>query len=112
MAGYAIYARHCQICHGPRGDGEATDDVSRISPGPTSFTTPEFSNKTRDHIRRVVSEGGKALGMNPMMPKWKTILTDREIDLVSLFVSTVGQEGQIRGLNPREIANYPATTTQ
>ena len=95
-AGYAIYRRHCQICHGPRADGNHAAYFEDDEAGTLGFTSPEFARKTEAHIKRVIREGGQATGLHPLMPEWKSILTDREIDLVTRFVTAVGREGRIR----------------
>ena len=81
-AGRAIYAQHCAVCHGPRGEG-VQDGAPALSTLTTSGTT---SSETL--IRRIKLGGIQ-------MPPMQTVLTEQQIRDVALFVEyELGADGR------------------
>lgn len=92
--GFLIYKAHCQNCHGKHADGKGK------FPGlenhtPTDFTSAAF-DKTPKEMRQVIRDGGLASGLDPLMPKWDTILSETEIRQVVYFIYAVHEEGEMR----------------
>lgn len=94
-AGHVLYKAHCQTCHGKAGDGTGTFSGLTENTPRIDFTAPAF-NLTRKEIKQVIAEGGAKLGKDPLMPAWKTLLTDQQIDQLAYFIFTVNREGGIR----------------
>lgn len=93
--GYEIYTTYCKNCHGKRGDGNGF--FSGLSP---DQDMPDFRDasfkRSKESLRRVIQEGGTTTGLDPMMPGWKTVLSNEEIDQVTYFIHRLNQEGEIR----------------
>jgi hypothetical protein len=75
-----LYRVSCSRCHGNEGKGDGPDGPHMGVPMP-DFTDPA-SLKLRDGeaLRKVIQEGGGAVGLSPMMPPWKGILNEQELD--------------------------------
>ncbi len=95
VKGYDIYVTYCQNCHGKRGDGNGS--FSGLS---DAQTLPDFReasfNRSKSVLKRVIREGGTSTGLDPMMPGWKTVLTDEEMNQVVYFIHRLNQEGSLR----------------
>ncbi len=98
LAGFQTYKAHCQNCHGKRVDGKGTFTGLNEIKTPADFTSKAFS-KSKKEIKKIIRNGGAAAGLSPMMPKWKTILSDEEITQVVYFLQAVNEEGGIRQRN-------------
>lgn len=78
----AKYEAVCARCHGLDGKGEPALDSQQggMAPRP-DFTDPAWQARTRDEqIRRVVLEGGAAVGKSRDMPAWRGFFEDDELD--------------------------------
>lgn len=88
----AQFAMHCSRCHGLDGRGEP----STVPPGGTprpDFTRASWQAGVSDaHLRRVVQEGGAAVGLSPEMPSWKGVFSERELELLVRHLRTFGAE--------------------
>lgn len=88
-AGKEIYAQYCALCHGEQGQGDGSLSAN-LDPKPRDHTDGAYMNAlTDDHLLKVVSEGGAAAGLAPIMPAWKGILADQQILDVIAFVRTL-----------------------
>ncbi len=77
---YNIFRTNCSRCHGPEGRGNGPDAPLLGIPLP-DFTSDKFqSSRNDDHLRTVISEGGMAKGLSPLMPPWGLVLTNAEVD--------------------------------
>lgn len=87
--GQQVYAKHCQVCHGPDGRGNGPAAPSLI-PHPRDFTAGQFKYKTTapgqppsdDDLRQTIRDGLTASAM----PYWKDLLSDQEIDAVVQYI--------------------------
>jgi len=81
-----LYRVSCSRCHGNEGKGDGPDGPHMGVPMP-DLTAPA-SLKSRDDIalRQVILEGGPAVGMSPMMPPWKGILNEQEVDGIVRYI--------------------------
>lgn len=77
----AKYEAVCARCHGLDGKGEpALDGQGGMAPRP-DFTDPAWQARTSDEqIRRIVLEGGAALGRSRDMPAWRGFFDEDELD--------------------------------
>lgn len=99
-AGRELFARHCAICHGERGDGRGIR--RNLSTRPQDFTDPAW--RRRSPPRRVyylIREGRQGTAM----AGWKTLDADQVWDLVAYLRSlatpaTRGQASEVS--SPRE----------
>ncbi len=83
--GKAVYVAYCQFCHGYGGRGNGVD-AAGLRPAPPDFNDPEFYSawKDGDWFWRV----SESLPMRAM-PKWKTVLDERQRWAVANYVRYV-----------------------
>lgn len=63
-----IYKERCVTCHGDTGKGDGAGAAS-LNPKPRSFADAAWQKKTDDaRLRKVIVEGGPAVGLSPLMP--------------------------------------------
>ena len=88
-AGKEIYEQYCALCHGSQGQGDGSLSAN-LDPKPRDHTDGAYMNAlTDEHLLKVVSEGGGAVGLAPIMPAWKGILSEQQILDVIGFVRTL-----------------------
>lgn len=88
----AQFAMHCSRCHGLDGRGEPTSVPPGGTPRP-DFTLASWQAGVSDaHLRRVVQEGGAAVGLSPEMPSWKGVFSERELELLLRHLRGFGHE--------------------
>jgi mono/diheme cytochrome c family protein len=62
-----VFAQRCSVCHGPRGEGDGPGSIG-LEPKPRNFHDPAWqASVTDEHLRRVIVEGGGAVGKSPLM---------------------------------------------
>ena len=86
--GASLYKTYCVTCHGDTGKGDGVASAS-LSPKPANFADAAFW-KTRDDaaVKKVIKEGGLAVGKSAMMMAWGTVLDDAKIDAVIKHIKT------------------------
>jgi len=86
--GAALYTTYCVTCHGSTGKGDGAASAS-LDPKPADFSDPAFW-KTRDDaaVKKVIKEGGAAVGKSAMMIAWGSVLDDAKIDAVIKHIKT------------------------
>jgi mono/diheme cytochrome c family protein len=63
-----VFATRCTPCHGSKGAGDGPASAG-LTPKPRNFQDPAWqSSVTDDHIEKVISYGGAAVGKSPAMP--------------------------------------------
>ena len=73
-SGRALFAQHCAICHGVRGDGRGMRSGSLSSP-PRDFTNPAWrDSRGPDAVFEVITRGVAATAM----PAWGPVLGSSE----------------------------------
>jgi mono/diheme cytochrome c family protein len=84
QAGKEVFQQNCVICHGPKGKGD----------GPAAAGLPakpaNFSERSSSEQRQlnVVTNGGAAEKLSPVMPPWGESLTEQQIRDVVAYVRT------------------------
>ena len=87
--GSAVYLKSCANCHGRAGDGRGTLAAS-LKVKPTDFTAPGVLARRSDWELYVVTrDGGKALGLAPVMFGWGKLISDQEIRDVTAYVRSL-----------------------
>jgi mono/diheme cytochrome c family protein len=98
--GALIYAQHCVICHGDKGDGDTR--VRRgLSAPPTNFTTVESRKElTRERMLRSVSDGLPGTAMMAFGSR----LSHTEITAVVDYIRSTFMTGKANASLPPKIA--------
>jgi len=78
----------CISCHGESGAGDGIVGAA-LDPRPANFNDAAFW-ETRDdeHLRKVITEGGPAVGKSPLMAPWGAVLSQNEITDVIAHLKT------------------------
>jgi mono/diheme cytochrome c family protein len=88
-----VYVSRCAACHGERGRGDGPSAAS-LNPPPRNLASPSFQSYASDEaLRKVIVEGGTAVGLGPMMPAHPD-LSPTEIDALVRCVRSFGRESQ------------------
>ena len=84
------YASRCAACHGGQGDGDGPL-ASGLKPPPRSFVDAAWQkSQSPAKLRRIIREGGPALGLSPLMPAHAD-LNDAELDSLVTCVVSLGR---------------------
>lgn len=84
------YQSRCAACHGGDGRGDGMLAGS-LKPAPRNFGDSAWrGSRTPAELRRVIREGGPALGLSPLMPP-NADLNDGELDALVTCVSSFGK---------------------
>ena len=84
--GKTIYDTNCAACHGAEGKGDGVA-AQALDPKPRDLSDAEFtSTVSNEHLYKVISEGGGAVGLSPLMAPWGGILTEAQIWDVIAFI--------------------------
>jgi len=71
-----LFSSRCVPCHGPQGRGDGAA-AAGLTPRPRDFTDPVWhARATDEHLRRLLSGGGSAVGLSGMMPPNPELATD------------------------------------
>lgn len=84
------YASRCAACHGAHGLGDGLL-AGGLKPPPRGFDDAAWQkSQTPAKLRRVIREGGPALGLSPLMPA-NADLSDAELDALVGCVVSLGR---------------------
>jgi hypothetical protein len=84
------YASRCAACHGDHGLGDGPL-ASGLNPPPRGFDDAAWQkSQSPAKLRRVIREGGPALGLSPLMPAHAD-LNDAELDALVTCVVSLGR---------------------
>ncbi len=89
--GKATFEQICASCHGPSGKGDGPA-AAALSPKPRDLTDKNYvSGLKDDYIKKLVKEGGQAVGKSPLMPPMGSALKDTDIENVIAYVRSLGK---------------------
>jgi mono/diheme cytochrome c family protein len=64
----SLFRTKCVVCHGDHGAGDGPG-AAAIVPKPRAFADAEWqASATDEHIKKIILEGGPAVGKSPAMP--------------------------------------------
>jgi mono/diheme cytochrome c family protein len=64
----ALFKLKCVVCHGDHGAGDGPGAAALV-PKPRAFADAEWQTAVTDeHIKKIILEGGPAVGKSPAMP--------------------------------------------
>jgi len=87
-AGKAKFQQLCAVCHGPAGAGDGPA-AAGLNPKPRKFNDAEWQATVEDdYLRKIIAEGGPAVGKSPMMTAQRG-LKDEELDNLIAFIRSL-----------------------
>ncbi|MBT3968262.1 MAG: c-type cytochrome [Gammaproteobacteria bacterium] len=85
-AGYNLYQKYCQVCHGVEGDGDGIM-TQLIGMMPTDHTNPNETNRfTNQQLAQSILDG-----KGRFMPAWKGILKQPEVEALVSYIRLLSQ---------------------
>lgn len=83
--GEVVYKTNCILCHGVNADGKGR--VSKLyNPAPANLT---ISNTDENYRRKIIVNGGKAVGRSDGMPNWGEQISADEIEDVIVYLRSI-----------------------
>ena len=77
--GKTQYQNICASCHGATGKGDGVA-AAALDPKPRDLSDGAYvSTLSNEHLYKVISEGGAAVGLSPMMAAWGGVLSEQQI---------------------------------
>ena len=82
-AGKAVFQQNCVVCHGATGKGDGAA-AAGLNPKPANFSERLASTEEKQVL--VVTNGGAAQKLSPLMPAFGEMLSDQQVRDVVAFV--------------------------
>lgn len=102
--GKVVYQQYCATCHGAQGKGDGVS-AANLPIRPQNLTEGMIVNPLPDSfLHKIISQGGQAVGLSPLMPGFTPYLSDVQIDEVIAFVRTLAEPK----FDPRAVLPIPA----
>jgi len=79
-----LYEQTCAMCHGTGGKGDGPTSQSLL-PKPADLTVV-VKDKSDAYLTKLITEGGPSVGKSPLMPSYKGILTEKQVESVVQYV--------------------------
>jgi mono/diheme cytochrome c family protein len=90
-AGKAKFQQFCATCHGPAGAGDGPASAA-LRPKPRALNDADWqATVDDDYLKKVIAEGGAAVGLSPMMTPWGHALKGEDLENVVAFVRTLAK---------------------
>jgi|WetSurMetagenome_2_1015567.scaffolds.fasta_scaffold47472_5 mono/diheme cytochrome c family protein len=84
--GRALYSYYCVVCHGETGKGDGFNSYNLIV-HPRNFTDQtRMKALPDDRIKKVILNGGSAVGLSSLMPPWDGVLTEKQASDLVAFI--------------------------
>ncbi len=92
-AALAAYKLRCEMCHGASGKGDGSA-AAALTPRPRDFGDAAWQESVTDeHLRTVITKGGAAVGLSPLMPAAPDIAAQPEVlDALMAHLRSFGQK--------------------
>jgi mono/diheme cytochrome c family protein len=85
-AGKAKFQQFCATCHGPAGGGDGPASAA-LRPKPRPLNDAEWqASVDDDYLKKVIVEGGTAVGLSPMMTPWGHALKGEDLENVVAYI--------------------------
>jgi mono/diheme cytochrome c family protein len=88
--GRLLFQQYCTTCHGDEGKGDG-QNATNLVPPPGDLTALKSAPDVV-YLRRVIAEGGAAVGRSPLSPPWGRSLRAQEIDDLVLYCRALGRK--------------------
>lgn len=81
--GEALFAKHCKVCHGAAGTGDGQLS-EHLNPNPGDLRA-KAAERSDWELYLTVRDGGKAIGLSPVMVGFGERLSEQELKDVTAF---------------------------
>jgi mono/diheme cytochrome c family protein len=89
-AGKAKFQQLCAVCHGAAGAGDGPA-AAGLNPKPRTFADAEWqASVDDDYLRKIITEGGPAVGKSPLMTAQRG-LQGSDLDNVVAYIRSLGK---------------------
>ncbi|MFP5228254.1 MAG: c-type cytochrome [Acidobacteriota bacterium] len=90
--GYELQRKYCSRCHDPDSTAEQVSNYDNLSVKPHAFDQGETYNKLSDaDLTAIVSHGGPALNLSPLMPAYGGTLSEADIRAILAYIRLVSE---------------------
>ena len=89
--GKASYDQMCASCHGSSGKGDGAA-AAALNPKPKDLTNPGYVKGLKDdYMKKLIKEGGPAVGKSPLMPPLGSAMKDADIENVVAYIRSLAK---------------------
>lgn len=89
--GKASYDQICAACHGPSGKGDGPA-AAALNPKPKDLVDKGYVKTLKDdYMKKLIKEGGQAVGKSPVMPPMGGALKDDDIENVIAYLRSIAK---------------------
>jgi mono/diheme cytochrome c family protein len=89
--GQVAFQQYCVTCHGSAGRGDGVS-ATNLPIKPQNLAEGRVLNPLPDHfLHRLISQGGQAIGLSPLMPGFTPYLSASQITDVIAYVRTLAE---------------------
>lgn len=90
-AGKAKFQQFCATCHGATGAGDGPASAA-LRPKPRSLSDAEWQGTVDDdYLKKVITQGGAAVGLSPMMTPWGHTLKGDDLENVVAYIRSLAK---------------------
>jgi len=82
-----LYEQTCAMCHGAGGRGDGPTSQS-LQPKPADLTVA-VKDKSDAYLTKLITEGGPSVTKSPLMPSYKGILNEKQVQSVIQYVKAL-----------------------
>jgi mono/diheme cytochrome c family protein len=89
--GKAAFDQYCVSCHGSSGKGDGSAGAA-LNPKPKDLSNKAYASGLKDdYLKKLIKEGGPAVGKSPLMPPMGSALKDDDVKNVIAYVRSLGK---------------------
>lgn len=89
--GKTKFQQLCASCHGVSGKGDGAASAA-LKPKPRNFSDATYmKSRTDADLKKVIMEGGPAVGKSASMPPWKASLQGSDLDNIIAYIRTLSK---------------------
>jgi mono/diheme cytochrome c family protein len=89
--GKASFNQICASCHGPAGKGDGPA-AAALNPKPRDLSDKGYVASLKDdYIKKIITQGGQAVGKSPLMPPMGGSLKDDDVENIIAYVRSLGK---------------------
>jgi len=90
-AGKAKFQQFCATCHGATGAGDGPASAA-LRPKPRALGDAKWqASVDDDYLKKVITEGGTAVGLSPMMTPWGHSLKGEDLENVVAYIRSLAK---------------------